>query len=353
MNLRYLFLLMTLIVCIPSCFSWSYPVKEVEGTFCEQGKEYCTIELPHILQADYLKYQKRFPYAQIYTVMWGWSYFWGWDFGFWSHQGVDIASPKGTPILAMGDGEVVFAQEKGERGNVIVIKHLWKGHVLHSVYAHLEKIEVQVGDLVKEGDRIATMGSTGNSTGSHLHFQIDINEEGDHPFFPKGCWWTISEVVNEARCRNQVKENTLDPILFLETQGEIFLAERKQAPSQISSFFDIQDLNFQLSSPVVMQGKPLSLLITPKNHSDAFLKDELSFLSDVDVELFPTKLFYLGAGRSISLSSKSKGLHQLQILKRWKKVKTFHFFVLNDERYQQLEKKSANSPQLRELLSNM
>lgn len=87
----------------------------------------------------------------------------------------------------MGDGEVVFAQEKGERGNVIVIKHLWKGHVLHSVYAHLEKIEVQVGDLVKEGDRIATMGSTGNSTGSHLHFQIDINEEGDHPFFPKGC----------------------------------------------------------------------------------------------------------------------------------------------------------------------
>ena len=352
MNLRYLFVVLVFLFSIPSSFSWSYPVKQVEGAFCEQGKERCTIELPRILQADYLKYQKLFPYSQVYTVMWWWTYFGGRDFGFWSHQGVDIASPKGTPILATGDGEVVFAQEKGEWGNVVVIKHVWKGHILHSVYAHLEKIEVQVGTQVKEWDRIATMGSTWNSTGPHLHFQIDTHE-GDHPFFPKGCWGTISEVVNEARCRNQVKENTLDPILFLETQGEIFLAERKQDSIQTSSFLAPQELSFQLSSPVVLQGKPLSLLIAPKNNSDAFLKEELSLVSDADVEIFPTKVSYLGTGRTISLSAKSKGLHQIQIMNEWIWVKTLRFFVLNDERYQELEKKSENSPQLKELLSHL
>lgn len=333
-------------------FAWTYPVKEVEGAFCNQGNERCKIELPRILQADYLKYQKLFPYAQVYTVMWGGTYFWGWDFGFWSHQGVDIASPIWTPIVAVWEGEVVFAGEKGEWWKVVVIKHHWKGHILHSVYAHLEKIEVQVGTQVKEWDRIATMGSTWNSTGPHLHFQIDTHE-GDHPFFPKGCWGTISEVVNEARCRNQVKENTLDPILFLETQGEIFLAERKQDPIQTSSFLTPQELSFQLSSSVAKLGKTLSLKIAPKITSDAFLREELILLSDADVEIFPTKIAYLGTGREITLHAKTRWLHQIKVMNWEKQIRVLSFFVLDQERLELLEKKSETSPQLKQLLTTL
>lgn len=96
--------------------------------------------------------------------MWGGSYFGGRDFGFGSHQGVDIAGPIGTPIVAIGSGEVVWAQEKGEWGKVIVIKHLWQGMELHSVYAHLDEILVKVGDTIDEKQVIAKIGATGNAT---------------------------------------------------------------------------------------------------------------------------------------------------------------------------------------------
>ncbi len=92
--------------------------------------------------------------------------------GYWSsgvHTGVDFAGPTGTPILAAASGTVVSTGYEGAYGNQIIIDH---GDGYQTTYAHLAGIGVSVGDKVSTGDRIGTRGSTGNSTGAHLHFEV-------------------------------------------------------------------------------------------------------------------------------------------------------------------------------------
>jgi murein DD-endopeptidase MepM/ murein hydrolase activator NlpD len=85
------------------------------------------------------------------------------------HKGVDIGLPAGTPIQSGQDGTVTFAGYSGDYGNVVVIEDD-KGLV--SKYAHCDTLNVTVGQTVKAGDVIATVGNTGNSTGAHLHLEI-------------------------------------------------------------------------------------------------------------------------------------------------------------------------------------
>jgi hypothetical protein len=85
------------------------------------------------------------------------------------HAGIDIAKPQGTPIQAAKDGKVVFAGDGGGFGNLVVIQH---NDGTYSMYAHQSQINVQVGQDVKAGDTIGKVGSTGHSTGPHLHFEV-------------------------------------------------------------------------------------------------------------------------------------------------------------------------------------
>ncbi len=343
-----------IIIWAHSAFAWSYPVQEVEGNFCEGSGWVCKIELPRILKADYLKYQSLAHYRQIYTVMWGGSYFGGRDFGFGSHQGVDIASPIGTPISAIGSGEVVLAQEKGEWGKVVVIKHLWKGIELHSVYAHLDEILVKVGDMVNEKQVIAKMGATGNTTWPHLHLQIDLNQ-GEHPFFPKNCGGTIAEVVNEARCRSQIKVNTLDPILFLETEGSIFLAEQGQnkVESQNSDFISPSEIRFELERPILKIWNHTQVVLSSPKSKEAFLDSELRIESGSGIDLFPNKISYIGEGRTITLAPRQEGLHRINFLSWDKLIKSLSLFVLEEKQIDLLREKSKTNPALAGILKDL
>lgn len=95
------------------------------------------------------------------------------------HNGVDIAAPAGTPIYAAEEGVVTYAQYNyGGYGYMVKISH---GNGVETRYAHCSRLLVSVGDTVQQGDPIALVGSTGRSTGNHLHFEIRINGEAIDP----------------------------------------------------------------------------------------------------------------------------------------------------------------------------
>ncbi len=94
------------------------------------------------------------------------------------HQGIDISASMGTPIRASADGIVVIASEQGGYGNCTVIDH---GNGLGTLYGHQSAFNVQVGDKVTRGQIIGLVGSTGNSTGPHLHWEVRVFGEPIDP----------------------------------------------------------------------------------------------------------------------------------------------------------------------------
>lgn len=89
-----------------------------------------------------------------------------------NHDGIDIGNRQSPTIYASGDGKVVEAGRTNGYGNYVAISH---GNGFKSLYAHLSSYNVKVGDWVKKGQKIAKMGNTGTSTGTHLHFEIQVN----------------------------------------------------------------------------------------------------------------------------------------------------------------------------------
>ena len=95
-----------------------------------------------------------------------------------THTGLDIAASTGTPIKVIADGTVTCASYQGSYGKLVKVDH---GNGLETWYGHTSKMYVSVGQKVTAGDVIALVGSTGNSTGPHLHLEIRINGEHVNP----------------------------------------------------------------------------------------------------------------------------------------------------------------------------
>lgn len=95
------------------------------------------------------------------------------------HSGIDISTDSGTPVKATADGIVTFAGWNGGSGNLVAIEH---GHGFSTFYAHNRSINVRVGQKVKRGDVISYAGSTGNSTGPHVHYEIWKNGRAVNPY---------------------------------------------------------------------------------------------------------------------------------------------------------------------------
>ena len=95
-----------------------------------------------------------------------------------AHTGLDIAASTGTGIKAAASGTVTFSGWKGSYGYMVVVSH---GNGVQTYYAHCSKLYVSAGDKVKQGQKIAAVGSTGNSTGSHLHLEVRVNGVAYNP----------------------------------------------------------------------------------------------------------------------------------------------------------------------------
>jgi len=94
------------------------------------------------------------------------------------HSGIDLSIPQKTPVMATADGIVSFSGINGGSGNLVVLEH---GHGYTTLYAHNSKLKVKVGQKVKRGDVISYSGSTGNSTGPHVHYEIWKNGRPVNP----------------------------------------------------------------------------------------------------------------------------------------------------------------------------
>lgn len=94
------------------------------------------------------------------------------------HEGIDIAAKSGTPIVAAKSGRVIFSGRLGGYGNVVILRHT---RDYETVYAHNRKNRVKKGQKVTEGQKIAEVGSTGRSTGPHLHFEVRHENRAKDP----------------------------------------------------------------------------------------------------------------------------------------------------------------------------
>ncbi len=101
--------------------------------------------------------------------------------GRWAHhRGLDISARRGTPVRAPADGVVAFAGRQRGLGKVVKISHGF-GYV--TVFGHLHSIDVSPGDTVRRGETIGTVGSTGRSTGPHLHYEVHVDGTAVNPLY--------------------------------------------------------------------------------------------------------------------------------------------------------------------------
>lgn len=151
--------------------------------------------------------------------------------GHGSHPGVDIIPILPNDVVfACLDGVVQVAQNKATEGNYVVIKHdnvpdpvnPTVQTTLYSCYLHLSELGVTVGQLVSEGDVIGKSGNTGNSTGEHLHFQIDRADAPFHPYWPfsfteaKEAGMGFFEAVNKGLGIDKARQYTISPLTYLD-----------------------------------------------------------------------------------------------------------------------------------------
>lgn len=148
---------------------------EMEAQMLEQADQMTTFIKNMKLAATYVGGEMMWPAPGIYSIS---SYF-----GerlhpiskeYTMHTGIDIETPRKTPLVAAQTGTVIFANWFAGYGKAIIIDH---GGGYTTLYAHIDVISVEVGQVVKKGDNIALSGNTGYSTGPHLHFEVRMNGE--------------------------------------------------------------------------------------------------------------------------------------------------------------------------------
>jgi len=361
---------------------WSYPFHEIAKpvSSCKYNLRKnlwssCKIPLPKLTPSMYKKYSKDiYFYRRIYTVLWMWSYKYGWDTMNWTHLWVDIATSEGTPVYSIWIGRVVYAAYHKGRWNVVVIQHRINGRYIYSNYAHLSKIFVKFNQQVNENTKIGEVWHTWNARWNHLHFQIDTNQSiWAHPWWFKNCYYSINKIVNSTICQNQALKNTVDPLAFLASNGAIIkytvqqkiIKQPKISRKNIISYEDIRKqmikeflrthkFSFNFTNAwVYYLGKYGSFTISLKdrrwrNYRD-ILPDDINIIYDKSFfsAVSPRWLKIIDGSRKITFIPKKTWttfftiklwknfLYQksIRIVKRWQSLEVKHWNIITVPQY--------------------
>jgi murein DD-endopeptidase MepM/ murein hydrolase activator NlpD len=167
------------------------------------------------------------------------------------HSGTDVGAPMGTPVLATRAGQVTLSDFLGGYGLTVILNH--EDGTLESRYAHLSQLFVQVGERVEQGDVIGLVGSTGNSTGPHLHFEIrQLTSDGWVAVSPneilQGALANLIEVINNPMLAlNASAQSGVDPTKALTTPPAYGLASGKGEAEK--SLYGDPNLAFRPAQP--------------------------------------------------------------------------------------------------------
>lgn len=215
-----------------------YPIQEMSKVECRFQKfstlsSDCKMQLPILKTSDYTKYKNDYnTYRRIYTILWWATYNYGWDVGNGWHQWVDIATAEGTPVYSIAEWKVVQAWFLAGRWNTVKIEHTINGRKIYSNYSHLSKIDATLWDNIQTKTKIWEVWNTGNSFWNHLHFQIDLATSWKWPWYRSNCSEkNYDNIVNSNICFSQLNTNTIDPLLFLETNWAIVKATTIDKPT--------------------------------------------------------------------------------------------------------------------------
>ncbi len=163
----------------------------------------------------------------LFSVLYKWSYHNGHKTTWW-HPGLDIVSAKGTPLVSIADGEVIKAQTINGYGKTVVVKHTTARETIYANYAHMDTIWVEVGQLVKEWQKLWEIGNTGFTMwalGNHVDFQITKDISPSHPYGHTACSAGYRDATQTWVCNHTLDMYTYDPYEFLldklETQEQL------------------------------------------------------------------------------------------------------------------------------------
>ncbi len=213
--------------------SWrTYPISEVSKPECKKYTraemwDDCKMPLPKIDINDLKTYAKDQNNLFVYSDLWWSSYSDGWNTSVGSSPWIDIATSNGTPVYSIWDWEVIISKLWWEFGNTITIRHIHKGWYIYSSYSHLNDRDVKVWDTVTEWQLIGKVWRTGYvrwQYGNHLDFQITTktSKTSFYPYSFNDCkMWEYHEMIEGGYCRDKIFEYTADPVVFLNTNGEV------------------------------------------------------------------------------------------------------------------------------------
>jgi len=142
------------------------------------------------------------------------------------HHGNDYRAKPGTPIVAAGEGTVIFAGRRGGYGNVVFIDH---GGGIITRYAHMRRIETKLGASIQAGERVGQVGSTGRTTGPHLHFEVRLSGRSVNP----STAMTVAEIMRESPGAGQLAAFALAPELQAKSRDRLDPGNRRRIAKQL------------------------------------------------------------------------------------------------------------------------